>query len=405
MFYSAELDFLRRILHNYHIDTNIVTENEPLPPGIDKGLREFLNLSHNYENFFSLFDYMKTNTIYKITDSFMCHYIFILLSKEEGKVLITGPYLHTELTKEILLEKAEELDIPTQLVSQMIKYFGNIPLIKSDKFLMNLFLSFGEIIWGSDNDFVIENINNLEVAKSELESLHYFKAKSEDALLSIKLLEERYNAEREFMQAVSQGAIHKIEKLFSNPSTFAIEERVEDPVRNIKNYLIIINTLLRKAAEQGSVHPFYIDGLSTEFAQKIERIKSVNEANEFMGEMMRKYCALVKKHSMKDYSLLIQKVLTIIDADLTADLGLKRLAEILNVNASYLSALFKKETGKTLTEHVTEKRVKHAAYLLSSTNLQIQTVAQHCGIFDVNYFAKIFKKHTGKSPKEYREEQ
>ncbi len=405
MNYSAELDFLRRILHNYHIDTNIVTENEPLPPGIDKGLREFLNLSHNYENFFSLFDYMKTNTIYKITDSFMCHYIFILLSKEEGKVLITGPYLHTELTKEILLEKAEELDIPTQLVSQMIKYFGNIPLIKSDKFLMNLFLSFGEIIWGSDNDFVIENINNLEVAKSELESLHYFKAKSEDALLSIKLLEERYNAEREFMQAVSQGAIHKIEKLFSNPSTFAIEERVEDPVRNIKNYLIIINTLLRKAAEQGSVHPFYIDGLSTEFAQKIERIKSVNEANEFMGEMMRKYCALVKKHSMKDYSLLIQKVLTIIDADLTADLGLKRLAEILNVNASYLSALFKKETGKTLTEHVTEKRVKHAAYLLSSTNLQIQTVAQHCGIFDVNYFAKIFKKHTGKSPKEYREEQ
>lgn len=405
MNYSAELDFLRRILHNYHIDTNIVTENEPLPPGIDKGLREFLNLSHNYENFFSLFDYMKTNTIYKITDSFMCHYIFILLSKEEGKVLITGPYLHTELTKEILLEKAEELDIPTQLVSQMIKYFGNIPLIKSDKFLMNLFLSFGEIIWGSDNDFVIENINNLEVAKSELESLHNFKAKSEDALLSIKLLEERYNAEREFMQAVSQGAIHKIEKLFSNPSTFAIEERVEDPVRNIKNYLIIINTLLRKAAEQGSVHPFYIDGLSTEFAQKIERIKSVNEANEFMGEMMRKYCALVKKHSMKDYSLLIQKVLTIIDADLTADLGLKRLAEILNVNASYLSALFKKETGKTLTEHVTEKRVKHAAYLLSSTNLQIQTVAQHCGIFDVNYFAKIFKKHTGKSPKEYREEQ
>ncbi|MBQ3006636.1 MAG: helix-turn-helix domain-containing protein [Clostridia bacterium] len=405
MNYSAELDFLRRILHNYHIDTNIVTENEPLPPGIDKGLREFLNLSHNYENFFDLFDYMKTNTIYKVTDSFMCHYIFILLSKEEGRVLITGPYLHTELTKEILLEKAEELNVPAQLVSQMIKYFGNIPLIKSEKFLTNLFLSFGEVIWGSDNDFVIETINNLEIEKAELESLHNFKAKSEDALLSIKLLEERYNAEREFMQAVSQGAIHKLEKLFSNPSDFAFEERVEDPVRNMKNYLIITNTLLRKAAEQGSVHPFYIDGLSTEFAKKIERIKNVHEASDFMSDMMRKYCLLVKKHSMKDYSLLIQKVMTIIDADLTADLGLKRLAEILSVNASYLSALFKKETGKTLTEYVTEKRVKHAGYLLRSTNLQIQTVAQHCGVFDVNYFAKIFKKYTGKSPKEYREEQ
>lgn len=404
MSYSAELNFLRRILHNYHIDTNIVTENEPLPPGIDKGLREFLNMAHNYEKFFGLFDIMKPNTIYKVTDSFMCHYLFILLSKEEGKVLISGPYLHTELTKEIIFEKAEELSVPAQLVSQMIKYFGNIPLIRNEKFLINLFLSFGEIIWGSDNDFSVETINDIESAKAELDALHNFKAKSEDALLSIKLLEERYNAERELMQAVSQGAIHKIEKIFSNPSAFAFEKRTDDPVRNMKNYLIISNTLLRKAAEYGSVHPFYIDGLSTEFAKRIEKVKTVSEANEFFGEMMRKYCALVKKHSMKDYSLLIQKVMTIIDADLTADLGLKRLAEILNVNASYLSALFKKETGKTLTEYVTVKRVDHAAYLLRSTNLQIQTIAQHCGVFDVNYFAKIFRKYTGKSPKEYREE-
>lgn len=404
MHYSAELDFLRRILHNYHIDTNIVTENEPLPPGIDKGLREFLNLSHNYERFFDLFEIMKPNMIYKVTDSFMCHYLFILLSQEEGKVLIAGPYLHTEVTKEIVLEKAEELSVPAQLVSQMIKYFGNLPLIRSEKFLFNIFISFGEIIWGNDADFGVETISDVEVAKAELEALRNYKAKSEDSLLSIKILEERYNAERELMQAVSQGSINKIEKLFANPSSFVFEKRTEDPIRNMKNYLIICNTLFRKAAEYGSVHPFYIDGISADFAQRIEKIKTVAEANEFLMEMLRKYCALVKKHSMKDYSLLIQKVMTVIDADLTADLGLKRLAEILNVNASYLSALFKKETGKTLTEYVTEKRVKHAAHLLRSTNLQIQTIAQHCGIFDVNYFAKIFRKYTGKSPKEYREE-
>lgn len=404
MLYSAELDFLRRILHNYHIDTNIVTENEPLPPGIDKGLREFLNLSHNYERFFDLFEIMKPNTIYKVTDSFMCHYIFILLPQEENTVLITGPYLHTELTKEIILEKAEELSVPAQLVSQMIKYFGNIPLVKNEKFLFNLFLSFSEIIWDTEKDFCIETINDVEIAKAEIDALHNFKAKSEDALLSIKLLEERYDAERELMQAVSQGALHKVEKLFTNPSGFAFEKRTDDPVRNMKNYLIISNTLLRKAAEYGSVHPFYIDGLSTDFAKRIEKVKTVAQANEFLDEMMRKYCALVKKHSMKNYSLLIQKVMTIIDADLTADLGLKRLAGILSVNASYLSALFKKETGKTLTEYVTVKRVEHAEYLLRSTNLQIQTVAQHCGVFDVNYFAKIFRKYTGKSPKEYREE-
>ena len=107
---------------------------------------------------------------------------------------------------------------------------------------------------------------------------------------------------------------------------------------------------------------------------------------------------------MKNYSMIIQKVITLIDSDLTADLSLHKLAQALNVNASYLSSLFKKETGITLTEYVSKKRMDYAAFLLTSTNLQIQGVAQHCGIFDVNYFTKMFKKQTGKTPREYRED-
>lgn len=121
-------------------------------------------------------------------------------------------------------------------------------------------------------------------------------------------------------------------------------------------------------------------------------------------EMVYAYSNLVKNHSMKNFSLLVQKVITLIDSDLTADLSLSTQANLLNVNASYLSALFKKETGSTLTEYVSKKRVEHASFLLASTSLQIQAIAQACGIYDVNYFTKMFKKITGKTPKEYRED-
>ena len=87
--------------------------------------------------------------------------------------------------------------------------------------------------------------------------------------------------------------------------------------------------------------------------------------------MVHKYCLLVKNHSMKGYSLLIQKVLVRIDSDLTADLSLKTQAALLNVNASYLSTLFKKETGQTLTDYVNKKRVEHALFLLNSSSMQI----------------------------------
>ena len=79
------------------------------------------------------------------------------------------------------------------------------------------------------------------------------------------------------------------------------------------------------------------------------------------------------------------------------------LAESQNVSSGYLSTVFKKETGKTVTGYIRDKRIKHAMHLLSTTHLQIQTIALHCGIMDVQYFSKLFKKQTGKTPKEYRE--
>ena len=119
--------------------------------------------------------------------------------------------------------------------------------------------------------------------------------------------------------------------------------------------------------------------------------------------MARKYAFLVKNHSMKGYSPLIRQVLTHIDNDLSVDLSLKTLASLVSTNPSYLSTCFKKETGHTLTEYVTEKRIQHAIFLLNATNMQVQTIASYCGIPDVCYFSKIFKRLTGKTPTEYRE--
>lgn len=119
--------------------------------------------------------------------------------------------------------------------------------------------------------------------------------------------------------------------------------------------------------------------------------------------MARKYTILVKNHSLQGYSSLVRKVLAHIDIDLSADLTLNTQAKLLAVNPSYLSTVFKKETGQTLTEYVTGKRIDYAIFLLNSTNMQIQTIAQYCGIPDVCYFTKLFKKQTGKSPTEYKQ--
>ena len=164
-----------------------------------------------------------------------------------------------------------------------------------------------------------------------------------------------------------------------------------------------MKTLLRKAAERGGVHPIHLDRLSSSFASKIETLQIITEHYDLMLDMFRSYCRLVRKHTMKGLSPIVRKTVLMIESNVSSALTLSTLAEAQNVSAGYLSTIFKKETDKTVSEYIWEKRLRRAEHLLSTTNLQIQTVALHCGVVDVQYFSKMFKKQRGMTPKEYRQ--
>ena len=129
----------------------------------------------------------------------------------------------------------------------------------------------------------------------------------------------------------------------------------------------------------------------------------MDDFQKIIEQIIATYCVMVRNLNRQAYSPIIQKIIAYIDTDLRTDLSLKTFAKYLNVNASYLSVQFRKETGKTLTEYIRDVRMDAAAYLLRNTRLQIQTVAQHCGMSDVNYFSKLFKKTHGITPKQFRD--
>ena len=401
MGYDSELNFFRNVIERNKIKTVIITKTE-IPQKIDMGIRDFLNLKSDYEELFNLFG--NDNVITKVTDPFFCNYIFIPLpDNTESTVLVVGPYTKKIVTKNEISEKSEEYSFSQDIKTQIQKYFSTVPYLTDDGMIMTLVNCLGEKIFGSLENFSVATKNISEISDTSFLNRTDTAEKNDDPWLTVQLLERRYNAENALLSAVSQGLLHKAEMVFANikPST-SLETRIADPLRNAKNFMIILNTLLRKAAEQGSVHPLYIDSVSSDFAKKIEALQTLDETDELFNYMVKKYCRLVNKYSQKNYSLLIQKVITRIDADITADLSLKTQAEFLKVNPSYLSTLFKKETGVTLTEYVNQKRIEKAKHLLLSTNMQVQNIAQSCGILDVNYFTKTFKKYTDKTPNEYR---
>ncbi len=404
MLFENELNLLCSTFQKSHIRVELVTEAAVAAAILPEDVETDLMLGNDARLWRSVLRQpLKPSTLYKTADEYRRTYLYLLLPETTEKtVLLIGPYLPEALTTEELLELGEQDGLSPQMQKYVFEYFNSIPVLAETNFLLLMLESFCEHIWNTSVFAVID----VESEPRAPVSLIHGKTNSdrlEDNLVNMKVLEERYAFENELLQAVTNGQIHKEKQLLAAFSQEVFEMRTASPLRNVKNYCIIMNTLLRKAAEQGGVHPAYLDRVSSDFAIKIEQMSLASEFSSMMHEIFVGYCRLVRKHSIKRYSPVVQKTVLLIDSDLSAPLTLSTLAAAQGLSEGYLATVFKRETEKTISEYVREKRMKHAAHLLTTTRLQIQTIALHCGIMDVQYFTKQFKKQTGKTPKEYRE--
>jgi len=98
------------------------------------------------------------------------------------------------------------------------------------------------------------------------------------------------------------------------------------------------------------------------------------------------------------------KMIAYIDEHFHEDLSLQSVADELNLNISYVSQLFRKAGNDTFLQYLTSKRIAYACGLLRDTSLSVQEVAYEAGYINYFHFARVFKKITGFSATEYRED-
>ncbi len=103
-----------------------------------------------------------------------------------------------------------------------------------------------------------------------------------------------------------------------------------------------------------------------------------------------------------DVSSVIRTVQGYVVQHCADDLSLEQLAGLVYLSPSYLSRLFKRETGETLSSYIQGVRIEQAKSLLRATSLKTYEIAERIGIPDPVYFSRIFKKVTGCKPKDYR---
>lgn len=115
----------------------------------------------------------------------------------------------------------------------------------------------------------------------------------------------------------------------------------------------------------------------------LDFVDSQFNAFSHVSEYIRELYTRINEHPGKDYSL-------------------RKLAVKAGYSPEHFSRLFKQHTGISLRESITRARINQSEYLLSSTKYSISQIAGIVGCTDIFLFSKLFKKHTGSSPSEYR---
>jgi len=157
----------------------------------------------------------------------------------------------------------------------------------------------------------------------------------------------------------------------------------------------VFQALMRRGLSPGDVYP---DGGSPDLGQVMRTLAALKS---WTVAFTVKALEVMAGHSEESSNSVI-RVKRFIDAHLHDDLNREQIAGHVYLNPAYLSRLFRKETGMSLTDYIVERRMEKVKEALSKTNVKISDIALSVGYANFSHFSKQFKRSTGLTPQEYR---
>ncbi|MGN0243156.1 MAG: helix-turn-helix domain-containing protein [Lachnospiraceae bacterium] len=115
--------------------------------------------------------------------------------------------------------------------------------------------------------------------------------------------------------------------------------------------------------------------------------------------------SMEEKQNSKNKASLVERIHEFIDENIfNTNLSAELVAQEVNLSVNYLRNIYKQNTGESITNYITAKRVEYICSLLVDTDMPIQEISDKLGFNTKNYFFTFFKKHTGTTPNQYRKE-
>lgn len=132
--------------------------------------------------------------------------------------------------------------------------------------------------------------------------------------------------------------------------------------------------------------------------------ESKEEMKKFFTGFIAELLNVVREYLPVQDNKLIKKACEYVLNNVDQEITLTRIADHLDISKNYFCSLFKQETGKNFLEYVTKVKMEWAKMLLRQSNYKTYKVSEMLGYREASYFSRLFRKHTGSSPAEYRKQ-
>lgn len=214
-----------------------------------------------------------------------------------------------------------------------------------------------------------------------------------------------YEREMAFFESIKNGDSAEAKRLFKPFNCEEMGKLSEDSLRNLKYHLIITIAFITRYCIEGGMEMETAYNLSDIYIRSIDKCRTEDEINLLHRELVDDYTQrmqIIRRQNR--YPKTVTMCLDYIYDNLHTKITLEKLAEITALSSTYLSKLFHKEVGMTISGYITAKRIEAASNMLKFSDYSCLEISDYLCFSSESHFIQVFRKHTGYTPKCYREQ-
>lgn len=213
----------------------------------------------------------------------------------------------------------------------------------------------------------------------------------------------QYDQEMLFYRSVQLGNAAEAYRLLRPFNSSEMGNLSTDPLRNLKYHLVVTIAMLTRYCIEGGLEMETAYNLSDIYIRNADECKTEKEIHRLHREVVDEFINRMQQvHKQPLYTKPVTVCLDFIYDNLHNRITLDELASLADLSPSYLSRLFHKEVGMTISQYITQKRVEAAENMLKFSEYSFVDISNYLCFSSESHFIRIFKKHTGYTPRVYR---